>query len=122
MAAIQKFEDLECWKEGFTLSISIFRTFDSLKNYAFKDQICRASISITNNIAEGFERGSNKDFRKFLFIAKASCGEVRSMLYLAEALNFIDNDNFNNLKQKSEKCSSIISGLIKYLSNKIDNG
>lgn len=68
-----------------------------------------------NNIAEGFERKSNKEFRQFLFIAKGSCGEVRSMLYLAKDLNKIDNTRFNELYSLSIEISKLLSGLIKTL-------
>ena len=66
-----------------------------------------------NNIAEGFERKSNNEFKHFLFIAKGSCGEVRSMLYLAKELNKISNDDFESLFALSEEISKILSGLIK---------
>ena len=97
MSKVKAFEDLDCWKESGKLAISVFETFEHIKNYGFKDQICRAVVSISNNVAEGFERGSDKDFRKFLYIAKGSCGEVRSMLYLALKLNYINKDDFNLL-------------------------
>ena len=68
----------------------IYKIFKSNRDYNFKNQIERASISIMNNIAEGFERRSNKDFRQFLYFAKGSSGEVRNMLHLAKELNYID--------------------------------
>jgi len=119
MSKVKTFEDLDCWKESGKLAIEIFATFEKNQNFSFKDQICRAVVSISNNIAEGFERGSDKDFRKFLYIAKGSCGEVRSMLYLALKLNYINRENFNQLKEQSIGCSALLSGLIKYLDSKI---
>jgi len=71
-----------------------------LKDFGFKDQICRASVSVMNNIAEGFERRSDAEFKRFLFIAKGSCGEVRSMLYLALELRYIQMSIGNYKKKK----------------------
>lgn len=79
--AIERFEDIIAWQKAKELSIQIYSLFAESKDFGFKDQILRASVSIMNNIAEGFERKGNKEFSHFLFIAKGSCGEVRSMLY-----------------------------------------
>lgn len=86
---IEKFEDIIAWQKAKELTLTVYTVFKANRDYAFRDQIQRASISIMNNIAEGFERGSNPDFRKFLFIAKGSCGEVRSMLMIAEELGYL---------------------------------
>ena len=93
----------------------IYKIFKSNRDYNFKNQIERASISIMNNIAEGFERRSNKDFRQFLYFAKGSSGEVRKMLYLAKELNYIDEIEYNNLKELSLDISRMTAGLIKTL-------
>ena len=87
---VEMFEDLLIWQMSKALTIMIYKIFKSNKDYNFKNQIERASISIMNNIAEGFERRSNKDFRQFLYFAKGSSGEVRNMLHLAKELNYID--------------------------------
>ena len=84
-------------------------------NYSFRDQIQKASVSIMNNIAEGFERQTNKEFKQFLYIAKGSSAEVRSMLYLAEELDMISKDEFKDLYKLSTEISKILSGLIKTL-------
>ena len=112
---IEKFEELVCWKKSQIFIIDIYKVFCNLKDYSFKDQIFRASVSISNNIAEGFERLSNKDFKKFLYISKGSCGEVRSMLYLAKELKYITQEDFNFLYNQSIEISKILSGLIKSL-------
>ncbi|MDR0363570.1 MAG: four helix bundle protein [Bacteroidales bacterium] len=75
---IERFEDIIAWQKAKQLTIIVFKLFEKSKNFCFKDQINRASISIMNNITERFERKSNKEFKYFLFIAKGSCGEVRS--------------------------------------------
>ena len=80
---IKSFEDIIAWKKAKELNLLIYRNFRNRRDFSFRDQIQRASVSIMNNIAEGFERGGNKEFKNFLFIAKGSCAEVRSMLILA---------------------------------------
>lgn len=112
---IERFEDIIAWQKAKELTIQIYSLFETNKDFGFKDQIQRASVSIMNNIAEGFERQSNNEFRQFLFIAKGSCGEVRSMLYLAKELSKISDNNFNLLFALSEEISKILSGLIKTL-------
>ncbi len=108
----EKFEDLLVWQFARKLTVEIYRLFEHSKKYYYKDQINRASLSIMNNIAEGFERRSNKDFKQFLFFAKGSSGEVRSMLHLANDLKFIDDDQYNMLLNSSIEISKMISGLI----------
>jgi len=115
---IEKFEDLICWKKAQGFILKVYRNFNSCRDYSFKDQILRAAVSISNNIAEGFERLSNKDFKKFLYISKGSCGEVRSMLYLAVELKYIDKIEFDILYNESMEISKILSGLIKSLNEK----
>jgi four helix bundle protein len=113
---IERFEDIIAWQKAKDLTLDIYQLFEDLRDYGFKDQIFRASVSIMNNIAEGFERRSDKEFRRYLFMAKGSAGEVRSMLYLSLPLNYIDNENYDILIQKSNEISKLISGLIKTLS------
>lgn len=112
---IQRFEDIISWQKSKELTLLIYSLFSESKDFGFRDQIQRASVSIMNNIAEGFERKSNKEFKQFLFIAKGSCGEVRSMLYLAEELNKISAKDFTKLHSLSVEISKLLSGLIKTL-------
>ncbi|MCH7613780.1 MAG: four helix bundle protein [Candidatus Marinimicrobia bacterium] len=113
---IEHFEDIIAWQKAKNVTIEIYRKFKNNRDYSFKDQIQRASVSIMNNIAEGFERGSDADFKRFLFIAKGSCGEVRSMLFLAKEFNYITNTEFDRLYKESLEISKTISGFIKALS------
>lgn len=92
---ITKFEDIIAWQKAQKLSLNIYKLFKNNKDYSFRDQICRASVSVSNNIAEGFERRTKKELLAFLFIAKGSCGEVRSMLYIALSLKYISKHNFD---------------------------
>ena len=110
---IEKFEDIIAWKKAKELTIDIYKNFKDIRDFAFRDQIQRASVSVMNNVAEGFERGSDADFRRFLFIAKGSCGEVRSMLYVAKELKYVDSNEFSILCKNAIEISKTISGFIK---------
>ena len=104
--AYQSFEDLEVWQRGCRLTVDIFKGFVSCKNFSFKDQIQRAVLSIPSNIAEGSERGSRKDFAHFLNIAKGSCGELRTQLYIARKLEFLTKPAFDSLVKESKELSA----------------
>ena len=112
---IERFEDIIAWQKAKEMAVLIYKDFAESKDFGFKDQIQRASVSVMNNIAEGFERKTNNEFKQFLYIAKGSCGEVRSMLYLAKELNKISEKNFNILFVIVEEISKILSGFIKSL-------
>ncbi|MDP3015322.1 MAG: four helix bundle protein [bacterium] len=112
---IEKFEDINSWQKAKELVLRTYKNFNKNRDYSFRDQIQRAVISIMNNIAEGFERGGNKEFRYFLFIAKGSCGEYRSMLYIADELGYISKKEFDEMYNLSLEISRLISGLIKTL-------
>ena len=111
----QRFEDLIAWQKAELLVLNIYKSFIGCKDYSFRDQLCRAAVSITNNIAEGFEKGTEKDFIKFLYIAKGSCGEVRSMLYLAVELDYLSRVKFNDFYENTTEISKILGGFIKSL-------
>ncbi len=89
-----------------------------MKDFGFRDQIQRAAVSVMNNIAEGFDYGSDAMFIRYLDISKASCGEVKSMLYLAEDRKFCSPEKAIELREKAKSISSGIQALIKYLKNK----
>ena len=112
---IATFEESTVWQKSCRLTIDIYKSLSPLKDWGFKDQIQRAAVSISNNIAEGFERKSNSEFRQFSIIAKGSCGEVRSMLYLARGLGYIDEEQFYRFKAQCIEISKMLSGLIKSL-------
>jgi len=112
---IGRFEDIIAWQKAKELTVQTYRLFEKSKDYGFKEQIQRTSVSIMNNIAEGFERKSNNEFKHFLYIAKGSCGEHRSMLIVARELNKISEEDFNYLHQLAEEISKTLSGLIKKL-------
>lgn len=112
---ISKFEDIVAWQKANVLALEVYKTFRQNRDFSFKDQIQRASISIMNNIAEGFERKGDKEFKHFLYIAKGSCGELRSMLHIAKELEYLPNKDFENLYNLSLEVSRLLSGFIKSL-------
>ena len=112
---LERFEEILSWQKAQDLTLEIYRLTAKLSDYSFRDQLRRASVSIMNNIAEGFERRSNKEFKQFLFIAKGSCGECRSMLDLAKELGLIDQTDFEKAYSLSLEISRMLSGLIKTL-------
>ena len=107
----ENFEDLEVWQEARRLANLIFDHFEELRVYGFRDQILNSSTSVTNNIAEGFDRRTKKDFAHFLDIAKGSSGEVRPMLYLAEDRNYINQNEAMPIRQSYLILSSRIRSL-----------
>ena len=112
---IKSFEDIIAWQKAKEQSILVYKTFEKTRDFGFKDQVQRASVSVMNNIAEGFERQTDKEFRQALYIAKGSCAEVRSMVYLALDLKMIDQDQFSNMHQLNTTICRILSGFIKSL-------
>lgn len=112
---IQKFEDLIAWQKAQELAFQIYQKFGKLKDFTFKDQICRAVVSISNNIAEGFDRKTTKEFSYFLFVALGSSSEVKSMLYLSKKLGYISNADQDLLVHSCSEISRVITGLIKSL-------
>lgn len=112
---IKSFEDITAWQKAKILTVAIYRLGNNNKDFGYRDQLQRATVSIMNNIAEGFERRSNKEFKQYLYISKGSCGEVRSMLRLGLELGYISVEEGKQLIILSTEISRILSGLIKKL-------
>lgn len=112
---MEKFEDIIAWQKAKQMTFVVYKKFSVNKDYGFRDQIQRASVSVMNNIAEGFERKGDKEFSHFLYISKGSCGEVRSMIYLALDLGYITKKEFDEMLAISLEISKILSGFIKKL-------
>ena len=115
---VQNFEDLNVWKQARLLTQEVYRLTKTEKfsrDFGLRDQIQRAAISVMSNIAEGFERGGNQEFSQFLYIAKASCGEVRSQLYVAFDQGYVTHDEMEKLRQSFKRLSGMISNLIAYM-------
>jgi len=118
MGTIRTFEDIDAWKAGRSLTQSVYRVTRNqrfARDFALRDQIRRAAISITSNIAEGFERNRRREFIQFLRYAKASAGEVRSQLYVAFDEGYIDEQTFVTLRDEARSTSRQIQGFIRYL-------
>ncbi len=117
---MRNFEELRVWQDARVLVNDIYKTMSNCKDFGFKDQLQRAAVSIMNNIAEGSESGSDSLFVRYLKISKASCGEVRSMLFLCEDLQYCSIEASITLRNKTILISSSIQKLIEYL-NKYNN-
>jgi len=118
MNMLKDFEEMQVWKDAEDLAVFVYEDMRKVKDYSFADQIKRAVVSISNNIAEGAERTTSIEFARFLDIAKGSAGEVRSMYRLAPRLNFISVEISN---QRCEVCRSIsrqLGGFAKHLRSK----
>ncbi|NCC87958.1 MAG: four helix bundle protein [Clostridia bacterium] len=112
---INKFEEIIAWQRAQDLAVEIYSLFKDSKDFGFRDQICRAVVSISNNIAEGFDRKTDADFSRFLYISFSSCSEVKSMVYLSERLSYINKKTKEELICKSDEVQKLISGFIKSL-------
>lgn len=118
MATIQNFEQIISWQKARLLNNEIGKMIGGGRcktNFRLINQIEGSAGSVMGNIAEGFERGGNKEFVQFLYIAKGSCGELRSQLYRASGRKYIEQEEFEKLSIHSKKISSLIQKLITYL-------
>lgn len=114
MSKIERFEDLIAWQKARLLTKAIYQTTQNgkfAKDYGLAGQIQRAAVSIMSNIAEGFERGGRGEFHQFLVVAKASCAEVRSQLYIAYDVGYINQIEFDGLIAQAHEVTRIVSGL-----------
>jgi four helix bundle protein len=122
MGKFSSFEEINSWQKSRIFNKRIYQITENSnfkKDFDFVRQIRRASISISSNIAEGFERNTDKEFIYFLYVAKASAGEVRSQIYLAFDLDYIAKQEFDELLESVTEISKLLSGFIKYLSSNL---
>jgi four helix bundle protein len=108
-----KFEDLKVWRKARELSANIYRELMHLRDFGFKDQITRSGLSVPSNIAEGFERQSQRDCMVFLSYAKGSCGELRSQIYIGMDIGYIEKETGEKWFKEANEISSMVSGLMK---------
>ncbi len=118
MAGFEKFEDIQAWKTAKSVALSMYRaTMDGpwAKDWGFRDQVRRSSVSVMSNISEGFGRGGDAEFHRFLCIARGSAAELKSQLYLATELDYISNEQFKLLHKDIDDLCRMITGLMQYL-------
>lgn len=118
MTTIERFEDIEAWQLAREMTKAIYAISNDgafARDFGLRDQIRRASVSIMSNIAEGFERGGDKEFFQFVSLAKGSSGEVRAQLYVALGAGYIDQQTFSRLSDMATQINRMLAGLMKYL-------
>ena len=118
MATIERFEDIKAWQEARVLTKQIYlltNTGDIARDFGLRDQLRRSAVSILSNIAEGFERGGDKEFIQFLYIAKGSCGELRAQLYVAHDVGYLTQQDWCQFNEQCQQISKMLSGFIHYL-------
>lgn len=114
-----RFEELDVWKKSARLSAEIFKSLVELKDYGFRDQITRAGLSIPSNIAEGYERNSDKEMANFLNYAKGSAGELRTQIYVGIEIGYINHETGKHWLQEAEEISKMLHGLIQTVKARI---
>ena len=120
---MEHFEDMIAWQKARALVGTIYRISGNgrfARDFGLRDQIRRAAVSIMSNLAEGFERGSTREFHQYLVVAKGSCAEVRSQLYVALDVEYIDANTFQAIKAKTDEVSRVIGGLRAAVKRKRD--
>jgi len=113
MESVEKFEDLIVWKEGMKLTVNLYKRLSACKDYGFRDQIQRSAVSIPSNIAEGYDRDSNKEYIRFLYISRGACAELRTQLYIAKELKYLSKGDADEFINKSRKISAMLYNLIQ---------
>ena len=111
---IERFEDFVAWQKSRVMAAEIYKITEQgkfAKDFGLRDQIRRAAVSVMSNIAEGFERGRSAGFHQFLSIAKASCAEVRSQLYVALDVGYLTREEFHELMTKAVELGRVVGGL-----------
>lgn len=115
MATAKNFEDLEVWQKARILTKLVYQDVSDIRDYGYRNQIQCASVSIMNNIAEGFWRGSDLEFRQFLKFSRGSAGEVKNMYYIAEDLNFLPDKICEERRDSIQGLVNGLSSFINYL-------
>jgi len=118
MAVIQRFEDIEAWQKARELTRIIYQTSKTdafSRDFGLRDQIRRAAVSVMSNIAEGFDRGGDREFQQFLSVAKGSVAEVRSQLYVALDAGYINQEQFDRMFQLTGDITNLLGAFITYL-------
>jgi four helix bundle protein len=117
--AFRSFEDLEVWQRSCRLAVDVFKTFATCRNFTMQDQVQPSALSVPCNVAEGYERNSNKEFTRFLNIAKGSGAELRTQVYFSRKLQFLAKADFNRLVTESKEISKMLYGLSKAVGKRL---
>ena len=120
---IKNYQELNIWKRSVEIAIEIYnisKNFPKEELYGLTSQIRRASVSISSNIAEGFNRYHNKEFRQFLYISLGSCAEVETQLFIAQRLNYVDQEKSSKLIKELGEIGKMINSLIKKINGNLD--
>ena len=112
-----KYQELQVYQRSLDLVISVYKTISALKDFSLKDQIQRAAVSIPSNIAEGSERGSTKDYVRFLYISRGSLAELKTQLLITKRLQLAKSQDLTNLLTDLDHIGKMLNGLIKSLKN-----
>jgi four helix bundle protein len=112
------FEELDVWKRSARMSAELYKSFASLKDYGFRDQITRSGLSIPSNIAEGYERNTNKEKANFMNYAKGSAGELRTQIYIGIDIGYIDPKQGKHWLSETEEISKMLYSLIKSIKSR----
>lgn len=115
MTTVQRFEDLIMFQKARELTREVYKALSACRDGGFRDQIQRASVSVLSNIAEGFESGTKQEFLNYLYIAKASAGEVRAQTYVGYDVGYLNIETFKYLNGLAEQCSRLIASFIAKL-------
>jgi four helix bundle protein len=115
-----KFEDMEIWKRSARLSGELYKSFSDCRDFGFRDQITRSGLSVLRNIAEGSERGSKKDFMRFLQYAKGSCGELRTQIYIGMDIGYIDQLKGKAWVNETREISAMLVGFINSIEKQLN--
>jgi four helix bundle protein len=116
---ITRFEDLDVWKKSARLSADIYKQMKSLRDHGFRDQLTRSGLSIPSNIAEGFERDSQKETLVFFAYAKGSCGELRTQVYIGIDIGYIDKETGRQWIRETKEISAMLVALMKHRRSRI---
>jgi four helix bundle protein len=114
-----KFEDLDVWKKSARLSADLYKQLKPLRDAGFRDQLTRSGLSIPSNIAESFERDSQKESLVFFAYAKGSCGELRTQVYIGMDIGYIDKEKGRHWIKETKEISAMLVALMKHRRSRI---
>jgi len=124
LGGYQEFKELRVWQEAKELAVQIYKLTTNTNfagDYGLRDQARRAAVSVASNIAEGYERNSNKDFIRFLLISKGSLSELRTQLEIALEIGYLNGKLFENIEDRCKKVGAMLTKLMRARKNQTDN-